>query len=50
MGVKKTAKKGLKKMSKKSLFEEEQQKIKIIICYTEKKIGTNLKAFQNHTP
>jgi len=35
MGSKKRLKSGPKKMSKKSLFEEEQQKIKIIICCTE---------------
>jgi hypothetical protein len=35
-GCSKNASKAVKKMSKKSLFEEEQQKIKIIICYTEK--------------
>ena len=43
-GSQKNGKKGTKKMSQNSLFEEEQQKIKIIICCTEKKIGTNLNA------
>ena len=34
-GCPKNASKAVKKMSKNSLFEEEQQKIKIIICCTE---------------